>query len=469
MNKSAIIISICILIVIIILAIVAIPSEKSANWKHFEYWKSMYMEQPDSLIKRSNGTFDNIARLTFDRVDLSSRQTVDTYLLCSKILINHAVLNDDYKKIAKLYFGSTAARGPIGLQVAESDPVLRGKITAPIRQDITTAARGPIGPQVAESDPVLCGKITAPIRQDSITSNGVDLFDYIYKNCISAILATSNKLKDIRKIVNQFIYMYAYMYIINFNENNDYMKRLNTYYKSMLNVKYHICNKIRHKYIKPIYTSDYQNTMDITVMRSVKSIIEILKESYYNLESPMNEDIKDIINYYRENPHYSKHIVTGLDRLPFLEMVINSLKNASNTHGHIYNISVAELIILLWERIHHPNNKQSIDTLKQALYDALFDCWNRGVGKFIPYCNNGQIAILAGMLAINDFDERTWDIQRTELIKNDIYNDIVKVLNYPNVDQRAIINILLDRKLANPNIPSYIVEIIRYECSNAFL
>ena len=73
------------------------------------------------------------------------------------------------------------------------------------------------------------------------------------------------------------------------------------------------------------------------------------------------------------------------------------------------------------------------------------------------------------MLAINDFDDRTWDIQRTELIKNDIYSDIVKVLNHSNVDQNAIINILLDRKLANPNIPSYIVDIIRYECSNAFL
>ena len=155
MNKSTIIISVCILIVIIILAIVVVPSEKSANWKHFEYWKSMYMEQPDNLIKRSNGTFDSIARLTFDRVDLSSRQTVDTYLLCSKILINHAVLNDDYKKIANLYFDNNM---------------------------------------------------------------GCNLFDYIYKNCISAILATSNKLKDIRKIVNQFINIYAYMPIIKFND-----------------------------------------------------------------------------------------------------------------------------------------------------------------------------------------------------------------------------------------------------------
>ena len=104
-----------------------------------------------------------------------------------------------------------------------------------------------------------------------------------------------------------------------------------------------------------------------------------------------------------------------------------------------------------------------------AMYDALFDCWNRGVGTFIPYCNNGQIAILIGMLALNDFDERTWDIQRTELIKNDIYNDIVKVLNYSNVNQRVIFNAILDRKLANPNIPPYIVEIIRYECSEVFL
>jgi hypothetical protein len=406
MNKSTIIIAVCILIVIILLAIAVIPSDKTVNWKHLEYWKSMYMEPPENLLKRSNGTFDNIAKLAFDRVDLSSRQTADTYLLCAKILINHAVLNDDYKKIRNIYF-------------------------------------------------------------DDVGDDA--LFDYIYKNCISAILATSNKLKDIRKIVNQFTNIFAYIHIIKFNNLEDYMKRLNTYYKSMLNVKFHICNKIRHKYIKPIYTSDYQNTMDITVMRSIKTIINILKESYYDLETPINADIIDIINYYKENPHYSKHIVTGMNRLPFLEMVINILKNASTSRGHIYNVSVADLIVLLWERIHHPNNKNTIEQLKQALYDALFDCWNRGVGIFIPYCNNGQIAILVGMLAINDFDERTWNIQRTEFIKNDIYNDIVKVLNYPNVNQRAIINILLDRKLANPNIPSYIVEIIRYECSEAFL
>jgi hypothetical protein len=408
MNKSAIIISVCIVIVIILIAIAVVPADKTVNWKHLEYWKSMYMEPPENLIKRSNGTFDNIAKLVFDRIDLSNKQTVDTYLLCAKILVNHVVLNDDYKKIEHMYF-------------------------------------------------------------DTSSHDNNVLFDYIYKNCISAILATSNRLKDIRKIVNHFTNIFAYIHITKFNEIDSYMKRLNIYYKSMLNVKFHICNKIRHKYIKPIYTSDYQNTMDVTVMRSVKTIINILKESYYELDKPTNANIIDIIDYYKNNPYYSKHVVTGMNRLPFLDMVVNILSRASVSRGHIYNISVAEVIILLWERIHHPNNNNKINELKQALYDALFDCWNRGVGTFIPYCNNGQIAILVGMLAINDFDERTWNIQRTELIKNDIYNDIVKVLNHQNVDQRAIINILLDRKLSNPNIPSYIVEIIRYECSEAFL
>ena len=411
MNKSIIIIIICILIVIVISVMVLMPYDKSSNWKHFEYWKSMYMEPPDNLIRRSNGTFDSIAKLAFDRVDLSNRQTVDNYLLCAKILINHAVLNDNYEQIANTYFNF-------------------------------------------ESN-----------KSDSIQI----MFEYMYKNCISAILITSNKLKDIRKIVNYFVDIYAYIHIIKLNEIKEYMTRLDTYYKSILNVKYHICNKIRHKFIKPIYTSDYQNTMDITVMRSVKTIIEILKESYYELDVPIDNTIDDIINYYKENPHYSKHIITGLDRKPFLEMVINILKKASNTKGNVYSVSVSELILLLWERIHHPKNKQVIDILKQAMYDALFDCCNRGVGVFIPYCNNGQIAILVGMLALNDFDERTWNIQRTELIKNDIYNDIVKVLNYPNVNQRAIFNAILDRKLSNPNIPSYIVNIIRYECSEVFL
>ena len=104
MNKSIIIIIICILIVIVISVMVLMPYDKSSNWKHFEYWKSMYMEPPDNLIRRSNGTFDSIAKLAFDRVDLSNRQTVDNYLLCAKILINHAVLNDNYEQIANTYF-----------------------------------------------------------------------------------------------------------------------------------------------------------------------------------------------------------------------------------------------------------------------------------------------------------------------------------------------------------------------------
>jgi len=423
-NKSIIIIAICILIVITISVLVLLPHDKNLNWKHFEYWKSMYMEPPDNLIQRSNGKFDSIAKLAFDRVDLSKHQTIDNYLLCAKILINHMILNDNYEKIANIYF-----------DFSDSNQMQSSRMDQNISFPITT-------------------KI---------------MFDYVYKNCISAILITSNKLKDIRKIVNQFVNIYSYIYIIKLNEINEYINRINTYYKSILNVKYQICNKIRHKFIKPIYTSDYQNTMDITVMRSVKTIIEILKESYYELDKPINDTIDDIIDYYKENTYYSKHIVTKLDRKPFLEMVINTLKGASHIKGNIYNISVFETILLLWERIHHPKNKHIIDVLKQAMYNALFDCWNRGVGTFIPYCNNGQIAILIGMLTLNDFDERTWDIQRTELIKNDIYNDIVKVLNYPNVNQRAIFNAILDRKLANPNIPPYIVEIIRYECSEVFL
>ena len=412
MNKSIVIIAICILIVIVISVLVLMPHDKSSNWKHYEYWKSMYMESPDNLIRRSNGTFDNIAKLALDRVDLSKKQSIDSYLLCAEILINNVILNDNYVQIANIYFN-----------LSDDDD--------------------------GNTTPVL--------------------FDYVYKNCISAILITSNKLKDIRNMVNRFIKIYSYIHIIGINTIPEYMNRLNTYYKSILNAKYHICNKIRHKFIKPIYTSDYQNTMDITVMRSIKTIIKILKESYYESNILINDTISDIIDYYNENPYYSKHIVSGLDRKPFLEMVIKILKNASCEKGNIYSISVTETILLLWERIHHPKNKHVIEILKQAMYDALFDCWNRGVGTFIPYCNNGQIAILIGMLALNDFDEQTWDIQRTELIKNDIYNDIVKVLNYSNVNQRVIFNAILDRKLANPNIPPYIVEIIRYECSEVFL
>jgi hypothetical protein len=72
-------------------------------------------------------------------------------------------------------------------------------------------------------------------------------------------------------------------------------------------------------------------------------------------------------------------------------------------------------------------------------------------------------------LAVIDFDKNTWNIQRTEHIKNDIYHDIIQVLNYPNVDHRAVIKKVLDSKLNNSNIPQYLVNIIRFECSDAYI
>ena len=412
MDISSKIIIISILIVVIIIIIFLVPTDKNANWQHLEYWKSMYLESPSDILNRSRGNFDKTAELAFQRADETPKQTYLDNLLVAKILVNNVIINDDYKLVSKHIFGD-----------------------------------------------------------EKQLSSVYEMVDYIYLNCVKAILSTPYNKTDIRNMINQFPTIYAYMNIIDqltYN-NSDYML-IGQYFTQMLNAKKKILKGNLIKYIKPTFTNDMQNTMDSTVMTSVKNILQIIRESSAQKSPSLQWSLDDIIDYYLDNDHHSNNVVTGNPRLTFLKMVIIALQQAQKYYdikSRLYKMSVGEVIELLWIRCHHPKNDSIV--MKQALYDALFDCWGRGIGKDILVCPNGQIAILVGMLAAVDFDERTWNIQRTEHIKNSIYNDIAQILNYPNVNHRAIINTILDKKLANPNIPKPIANVIRFECSEAFI
>lgn len=410
MDLSSKIVAISILIVVIIVIIFLIPTDKNANWQHLEYWKSMYMESPSDVLNRSMGNFDKTAELAFHRVDETPKPTYRDNLLVAKILVNNVIINDDYKQVSKHLFDGG-------------------------------------------------------VRTNSIQ----EMFDYIYLNCVKAIISTPNNKTDIRNMVNQFPSIYAYMHIIGMPKISSNIVSIDQYFAGMLATKKKILKGNLIKYIKPIYTNDLQNSMDITVMGSVKGIITLLEhDRIKNVHSA--DKLDDIIDYYLDNEHHSNNIVTGNHRIIFLRMVIITLQQAQKNYNIKrvpYKMSIGEIIELLWCRCHHPKNDPEI--MKQALYDALFNCWGRGIGKDILFCPNGQIAILVGMLAAVDFDERTWNIQYTEHIKNNIYQDIAQVLNHPNVNHRVIIDIIVNKKLANPNIPKPIADAIRFECSEAFI
>jgi hypothetical protein len=383
------------------------PGDQDANWSHLEYWKSTYIETPLDILSRSNGRYDGPAILALKRSDESPKQTSDDNFLVAKILAENIIINDNYSQIATVVFGSVNS---------------------------------------------MC--------------------EYIYMACINSILSTKNTKADIRTTVNRFLDIYSYLCnpimndIFNCNERNK--SRLDKYYHRILNSKMNICENKRSKFIKPLYTSNYSTSMDSTVVNSVKRILTTLKLTTPMIIAGHISSIDEIIKYYKTNKQHSKNISSGNDRPIYLKMVIDMLLCIeNNNYSNLYDIYEADLIELLWARAHHPKN--DCNNMKQALYDAVFSCWSRGIGKNIITCINGRIAILVGMLAVNDFDKSTWNIQRTEHIKNDIYHDITQVLNYPNVDHRAVIKKVLDNKLANPDVPDYLVKLIRFECSEVFI
>ena len=59
--------------------------------------------------------------------------------------------------------------------------------------------------------------------------------------------------------------------------------------------------------------------------------------------------------------------------------------------------------------------------LRQALFDALVDCWERGIGEDALQCVDGRIARIVSSLALLDWDERNWGVLRVEERRNEVF------------------------------------------------
>lgn len=66
--------------------------------------------------------------------------------------------------------------------------------------------------------------------------------------------------------------------------------------------------------------------------------------------------------------------------------------------------------------------------MQQAIFDALVDSWERGIGSDEIQCVDGRISRLLGSLALLDHDSANWDMRRLEQHKNDIFEKAKTVI-----------------------------------------
>jgi hypothetical protein len=179
------------------------------------------------------------------------------------------------------------------------------------------------------------------------------------------------------------------------------------------------------------HKTDIQNVHDSTVLSSVKNILNIIKDN-----NKINYDMP-IMNLIRRD-----FMDMDSDKMHSVDKVLDTI----GTGSHIYDLNMTDYQVLycIYCRIYHPQNTNNRSALIESLFDALYNCHENGV----VVCVTGRVTHIVSSLATLDFDERTWQINRSEEYKNeirdllgkiiaDVDNDTQLFIKYPNVEYNS--------------------------------
>jgi hypothetical protein len=116
----------------------------------------------------------------------------------------------------------------------------------------------------------------------------------------------------------------------------------------------------------------------------------------------------------------------------------------------------AECLGRVWLRADDRRNAAARGKIRQAVFDALVDCWEtKSYGRMIA-CSTGRSTRFLSALVLLDFDERNWTVKKLEQFKNDIFelargviaSEAEKASRSEDVDRRKAGELYLARTAA---------------------
>jgi hypothetical protein len=161
-------------------------------------------------------------------------------------------------------------------------------------------------------------------------------------------------------------------------------------------------------------TDDPQNAHDTGVLACLRAIVERLRADQADAALPGPDEVMAEIR--ARGGDFSEgraHRVTDV------EEVIARTKNGERVIA--IGATDAECLGRVWLRAGDPRNAAVRGQMRQAVFDALYDCWEEGVTGRKIVCVNGRISRLLSALILLDWDKRNWEVKKLEQFKNDIY------------------------------------------------
>jgi hypothetical protein len=167
-------------------------------------------------------------------------------------------------------------------------------------------------------------------------------------------------------------------------------------------------------------TNDPQNAHDPGVNAAKRGIVARLRAEQPALhELP---PVAAVVEFFRAHAEaLSRDPRTGRPRPRLVESAVGTAERMARS-GYVMSADATadEVLRRVWARADDPANAESADALRQALFDALVDCWQPGIAGDALVCPDGQVSRAIGALALNDHDPRNWTLARQEELKNSI-------------------------------------------------
>ena len=166
--------------------------------------------------------------------------------------------------------------------------------------------------------------------------------------------------------------------------------------------------------------NDSQNVHDSGVQRSMKSIIDRLRENgryneYINTPEKTKKEIEDYIKnsgrYVKKQQEMAKTA---------LETVVRVSSSISNT-----DTNEREIMNMVWNRINHPDNARNVGELKHVFVSNLVDCIKNGN----PVCASGRATRMISSLEILDADPNIGLLKPKWVIKDEMMQTAANIRN----------------------------------------
>jgi hypothetical protein len=169
------------------------------------------------------------------------------------------------------------------------------------------------------------------------------------------------------------------------------------------------------------HTNDPQTAHDTAVNGCLRAVVKRLRNEQ-GAELPSLDSIVRDINADGARLSDGRKAIVD-DALAVVKRAREGEKNIA------VGITDEEALRRVWLRADHPRNKEVRQRIRQAVFDNLAACWENGINGRKIVCVNGRTSKILSSLVLLDFDEQNWSISTVEQLKNDIFGKAIEVMD----------------------------------------